>query len=75
MNLEVRCFATLAPKAPKGYHLHIDETNATPELIMDKLGIAPEEVKLIFLNGRHASLNDALHDNDRLTFVPAVGGG
>ena len=42
---------------------------------MARLGIPPEELKLVFLNGLHAGLDAALKDGDRVGLFPAVGGG
>ena len=74
MQLDVRCFAGLADKAPPGGLLEVAE-GLTALDVLHQLGLAPEDVKLIFINGRHANPDQGLHDHDRIAFVPAVGGG
>lgn len=40
-----------------------------------KIGLPAGEVKIIMHNGRHASFEQVVHDNDRVSYFPAVGGG
>jgi molybdopterin converting factor small subunit len=42
---------------------------------MHDIGIPEKEVRLIFVNGRHASLEDRLAEGDTLALFPPVGGG
>ena len=74
MRIEVRCFAGLTAAMPPDKRLDVPE-NATVALVMEQLGLRPDDVKLIFLNGVHAESGAELRENDRLAFVPAVGGG
>lgn len=74
MQIEVRCFATLSPHTPKGNRLDLPD-GTTAEEAMHILGIRPEDLKLIFVNGVHAEPDRVLNDGDRVAFVPAVGGG
>ncbi|MDR0238844.1 MAG: MoaD/ThiS family protein [Deltaproteobacteria bacterium] len=39
------------------------------------MGLPMREIKIIMHNGRHADFEQAVHDNDRVSYVPAVGGG
>jgi sulfur-carrier protein len=43
--------------------------------VVEKIGIPENEVRLIFINGRHASLGDQLADGDTLALFPPIGGG
>lgn len=74
MQIEVRCFATLSPHTPKGNRLDLPGGTTAGEA-MHILGIRPEDLKLIFVNGVHAEPDRVLNDGDRVAFVPAVGGG
>ena len=74
MQIEVRCFATLSPHTPKGNRLDLPAGTTAGEA-MHILGIRPEDLKLIFVNGVHAEPDRVLNDGDRVAFVPAVGGG
>ena len=42
---------------------------------LESLGIPAKEVKIIMVNGIHASLDHELSDGDRLGLFPPVGGG
>ncbi len=43
--------------------------------VMTDLGLAPEEVKIILVNGVSGEIDTALAPGDRLALFPAVGGG
>lgn len=73
MHIDVKCFATLASYAPTA-PLELPE-GATPALVMERLGLPPAEVRIIFINGAHAQVEAPLKDGDRLGLFPAVGGG
>ncbi len=79
MKVEVRLFATLRAYVPG---LGVGEAKivelppgATFTQLMETLGIAPAEVKIIMRNGRQVEPDDTIHDGDRIALIPAVGGG
>jgi molybdopterin converting factor small subunit len=74
MILEVRCFAVLAQHAPPDNRIETPD-GINVEMLMKILGITPSDVKLIFINGTHKDAGDTLNNNDRVSFIPAVGGG
>ena len=43
--------------------------------LAENLGLPLEMIKIIMVNGRHASLDQMIHDGDRVAYFPAVGGG
>jgi len=43
--------------------------------LAEKIGLPVREIKIVMLNGRHADLEQMVHDNDRVGYFPAVGGG
>ncbi|MBT1070240.1 MoaD/ThiS family protein [Pelotalea chapellei] len=43
--------------------------------IVINLGLTEDEVGVVLVNGRHATLDHILHDNDTLSLFPLVGGG
>lgn len=43
--------------------------------IMLGLGLTEEEIGVVLVNGRHATLDDVLHEGDTLSLFPLVGGG
>ncbi|EMG35645.1 molybdopterin converting factor, small subunit [Desulfocurvibacter africanus PCS] len=75
MHIELKCFATLSRYTPPGAERYELPDGATVGEIMTRLGLAQEDVKLIFVNGVKAELDTRLKDCDRLGLFPAVGGG
>lgn len=79
MPLQVRLSASLRRLAPGYDPLGGLEANWQPGLtvagLLARLDIAPQEVKIIMVNGRSAGLGDPLADGDRVGLFPAVGGG
>ncbi|SHI48812.1 MoaD/ThiS family protein [Halodesulfovibrio aestuarii] len=74
MQVEIKCFATLSDFTPKGGFLAVDD-GSTVKQVIDLLGIKAEDVKIMFINGKHESLESVLKEGDRLGLFPAVGGG
>jgi molybdopterin converting factor small subunit len=72
--LEVKCFATLHEYTPDQGKLEFTPGMTVQEVIK-RLNIPLEEVKVVFVNGGHASLDTPLQDGDRIGIFPAVGGG
>jgi sulfur-carrier protein len=74
MPITVKLFASLR----KG-RFDMDAWAFTPGMtgrqIIHDIGIPEKDVRLIFINGRHASLEDRLADGDILALFPPVGGG
>ena len=74
MTIDVNCFATLARYAPPGGIAPL-EPGMTVALLISRLGIPPGQVKVVFVNGLHAALEDPLTKGDRVGIFPAVAGG
>lgn len=73
MPVTIKCYATLKPFEPEGdFELREGET-ATQ--VMERLGMDPNEVKIIFRNGTSIEPDQVLQDGDRVGFFPPVGGG
>ncbi|WP_300670617.1 MoaD/ThiS family protein [Desulfoluna sp.] len=77
MEIEIKLFATLRPYL-KGLsregHLDVpDETTVAD--IVEILQLPAEQVRLVFVNGRHASREHILNPGDRVGIFPPVGGG
>ena len=43
--------------------------------LAEKIGLPLNEIKIVMLNGRHASPDQPVNDGDRVGYFPAVGGG
>ena len=75
MKIRVKCFATLAGHTPgdgENYPVPEGETVAS---LMERLGLRPEDVNLMFVNSERAYPETPLKDGDRVGLFPAVGGG
>ncbi|KUK35783.1 MAG: ThiamineS protein, partial [Thermacetogenium phaeum] len=48
---------------------------ATVGMLLKELGIPPEYIHAVLVNGRHAELEDRLVSGDRISLFPPVGGG
>jgi molybdopterin synthase sulfur carrier subunit len=79
MPLQIRLFATLrrfVPDYDPFQGLALDIPPGTPILhIIEKLGLPPEDVTLILVNGVHQQPDYQLQGDERLAFFPPVGGG
>ena len=79
MKIDVQLFASLGRYAPSGdgtapREVSLEE-GATVGTLLDRLGVPTEVVKLVFVNGVHATGRTALHDGDRVGVFPPVAGG
>ncbi|KMY69211.1 hypothetical protein AAU61_00395 [Desulfocarbo indianensis] len=79
MAIEVKLSSSLRAQA-SGYHpLRGLKVEPRPELtvleLITSLGLAPQEVKIIVLNGQTAARESFIKDGDRLGLFPAMGGG
>ncbi len=74
MQITIKLFATLQEgrfsSEVRGY-----DQGAVVKQVVDDLGINEKEAALIFVNGRHAEMNQELNDADTLAIFPPVGGG
>jgi molybdopterin converting factor small subunit len=75
MNITLKCFATLSRFSPADAEAYPAAMGETVADVVARLGIPPEELKLVFVNGAHAPLSTPLADGDRVGLFPAVGGG
>jgi len=74
MLISVKSYATLRGYQPEDGALEVEES-ASVNTVLQKLGLPPEEAKVVFVNGRHASLDQVLKEGDKIALFPAVGGG
>lgn len=75
MFISIKCYATLA----KYQSDNSNEFPITPNEylfdVVNRLGIEAKEIKIAFVNGKHATLDTKLQDGDKVALFPAVGGG
>lgn len=72
--LEVRLFATF--REGRGKVLQLDAArNPDMRSILRHLDIAPEEIAILLINGRHSNPEASVKDGDIIALFPPVGGG
>ncbi len=74
MNITVKLFATFRNGRFKADQQERPE-GTTGRTVMLDLGLTEEEMGVVLVNGRHAGLDDPLHEGDTLSLFPLVGGG
>jgi molybdopterin converting factor small subunit len=74
MQITVKLFATFRNGRFKTEHQDRPE-GTTGRAVMLDLGLTEEEMGVVLVNGRHASLDDTLYAGDTLSLFPLVGGG
>jgi molybdopterin converting factor small subunit len=80
MKVELNLFASLARYAPDktGSHSHrtLDVTEGTTIMeLLNRLELPIDKIKMIFLNGLHATGDEVLREGDRVGVFPPVAGG
>lgn len=79
MKIDVNLYATLASRLPEncaGNSCVLDmEEGASIEDLLTLLSIAPDEPKIVFLNGIHAQPGRELKEGDRVAVFPPIAGG
>lgn len=75
MHISVKCFATLAKHTPAGADRYEVADGATVGDVVAALGVAPAEVKIVFVDGVAAAMDAVVRDGCRVGIFPAVGGG
>ena len=77
MKVDLVCFSKLANEDTCDYHgatvYDLPEGRTVADLAR-VAGIAPEDVKIAFVNRRISGFDTRLRDGDRVGLAPAVGG-
>ncbi|HVN72770.1 MAG TPA: MoaD/ThiS family protein [Desulfomonilia bacterium] len=74
MPITIKLFASLR-KDRFDEDTRVYTSGITGRRIVQDIGIPEKEIRLVFVNGRHASLEDLLADGDTLALFPPIGGG
>ena len=79
ITVRVKLFATLRRHRPglgigEPFEVDLPATSTIADLI-DLVGLPPEEVKIVFVNGLVRQPADSLSEGDELGIFPPVGGG
>ena len=77
MKISLKCFAKLSETNVCDFSDGDDREFSEGETVrslIKRLGFRPDEIKIIFVNGKIADLDRVLRDGDRLGLSPAAGG-
>lgn len=73
--IDLKLYATLnrfSPSCPEQYPVEPGDTVLS---VLEKLGIPPNQAKLVFVNGVKCELSTGLNGGERVGIFPPVGGG
>jgi len=77
MRVNLRCFSKLANQDTCNFKENtsydLDDRHTVEDLVK-RAGIAREDVKIAFVNGRIVDFDKTLADGDRVGLAPATGG-
>ncbi|HZF62446.1 MULTISPECIES: MoaD/ThiS family protein [Desulfovibrio] len=79
MKLTVKLSTTLRDYVPDyvpetGLQVEMPEGSTVAQLAQH-LGLPPQDIKIVMVNGRQQKVSDLMRDGDRIAYFPAVGGG
>ena len=74
MELEIKLFANLRKFNPLLENIKLDDGTTVLELL-ERAGIPPSEVAIVLVDGRHAKLDQPLHDGETVAVFPPIAGG
>ena len=74
MVVDLEIFGQLLPGVPRRQSLSV-ESPMTVQQFADQLGLKPDEIGLISINGVQSELEDVVPPGGRLCFFPPVSGG
>ena len=74
MELEIKLFANLRKFNPLLDKIKLDDGTTVLELL-ERAGIPPSEVVIVLVDGRHAKLDQPLHDGETVAIFPPIAGG
>ncbi|MGD8436441.1 MAG: MoaD/ThiS family protein [Syntrophobacterales bacterium] len=74
MELEIKLFANLRKFNPLLDKIKLDAGTTVLELL-EIAGIPPSEVAIVLVDGRHAKLDQPLHDGETVAIFPPIAGG
>ncbi|MFH1268254.1 MAG: MoaD/ThiS family protein [Planctomycetota bacterium] len=75
-QVKVNLYATLRSYVGGIPSVEVDvEPGETVEQVLHRLGVPPDQTRILFVNNRAATLSQPVEDGDRLGVFPAIGGG
>ena len=74
MSIEIELFGQLLPRAQRRQTLQLEGSKSVQE-VASLLGLTPEEVGLITIDGVQSEMEDTVKPGCRLCFFPHMSGG
>ena len=74
-HIQLKLFATLSAYNPPRPEHYAIVPGTTVARLLKSLGVAQDQAKLIFINGRKGALTSVLQGGERVGIFPPVGGG
>ena len=74
-SIELRLFASLSPRTPPDAMQYDIGMGLSIAQLLEKLGVAHAEAKLIFVDSARADVTTKLLGGERVGIFPPVGGG
>ena len=78
MKVTVKCFSTLADgdhcRYDRSRMISMEKDAARVDQLAQQISISEKDGSVVFVNGKHASLDSTLSEGDRVAFVPPTGG-
>ena len=74
MLVQVKLFATFRQRRFDKKNMDLPTTSSVT-FLLEQLNIPAEQVGILLVNGRSASVETELYDNDVVSVFPAIGGG
>jgi molybdopterin converting factor small subunit len=74
VSVEIELFGNLLPAAPRLQTLKLEQPMKVQE-VANLLGLDPEEIGLISINGVQSEMDDPVPPGCRLCFFPPMSGG
>jgi molybdopterin converting factor small subunit len=74
-TIELKLYATLAQHQPDTAAAYPVTAGTSVGQLIDSLGIDPEHVRLVFIDGRKQDQSTLLQGGERVGLFPPVGGG
>ncbi|MFV1968268.1 MAG: MoaD/ThiS family protein [Pirellulaceae bacterium] len=75
-QVKVNVYATLRSYVGGAPSVETDiQPGQTVRQLLEQLNIPPDQTRILFVNHRAATLDQPLHDGERVALFPAIGGG
>ena len=74
-HINIQLFASLSNFTPISAEKYPIAPGTTVGMLLDQLGVAKDEAKLIFIDGKKGDLTSTLQGGERVGIFPPVGGG